>query len=44
MQKAKGTYDVYGEYGRKVLALENILRDLMQVYNYESITFLQQKD
>lgn len=35
MQKAKGTYDVYGEYGRKVLALENILKDLMQVYNYE---------
>ena len=35
MQKAKGTYDVYGEYGRKVLELENILKDLMQVYNYE---------
>ena len=28
MQKAKGTYDVYGEYGRKVLALENILKEL----------------
>ena len=35
MQKAKGTYDVYGEYGRKVKVLESMLSDLMEVYNYE---------
>jgi len=35
VQKAKGTYDVYGEYGKKLLKIENILKDLMEVYNYE---------
>ncbi len=35
MQKAKGTYDVYGEYGKKVRVLEKILGDLMEVYDYE---------
>lgn len=35
MQKAKGTYDVYGEYGKKIKVVENILEELMQVYDYE---------
>ena len=35
IQKPKGTYDVYGEYGKKVKVLEGILEDLMQIYNYE---------
>lgn len=35
MQKPKGTYDVFGEYGKKVLIIENILKDLMTSYNYE---------
>ena len=35
MQKPKGTYDVYGEYGRKIKVLESMLSDLMEVYNYE---------
>ena len=35
IQKPKGTYDVYGEYGKKIKVLERILEDLMQVYNYE---------
>ena len=35
MQKPKGTYDVYGEYGKKIRKLEDILKDLMEVYDYE---------
>ena len=35
MQKAKGTYDVYGEYGKKIRVLEKMLGDLMEVYDYE---------
>ena len=35
IQKPKGTYDVYGNYGKKVKVLERILEDLMQVYDYE---------
>ena len=35
IQKPKGTYDVYGDYGKKVLILEGILKDLMEMYNYE---------
>src|SRR5574344_37563 len=35
MQKAKGTYDVYGEYGKKIKRIESILSDLMEVYDYE---------
>ncbi|MBR1376563.1 MAG: histidine--tRNA ligase [Bacilli bacterium] len=35
MQKAKGTYDVFGEYGKKIRVVENILSDLMEVYDYE---------
>ena len=35
IQKPKGTYDVYGEYGRKILYLEELLKALMEKYNYE---------
>ena len=34
IQKPKGTYDVYGENGRKILALQNLLEGLMEKYNY----------
>lgn len=37
IQRPKGTYDVYGEYGRKVLYLENLLKTLMEKYNYEYV-------
>lgn len=37
IQKPKGTYDVNGEYGRKVLYLENLLQTLMEKYNYEYV-------
>ena len=37
IQKPKGTYDVYGEYGRKVLYLEDLLKTLMEKYNYEYV-------
>ena len=32
IQKPKGTYDVYGEYGRKILYLEELLKALMEKY------------
>ena len=35
IQKAKGTYDVYGVYGKKLLYLEELLEGLMEKYNYE---------
>ena len=35
MQKPKGTYDVFGDYGKKVKKIENILNELMEVYDYE---------
>lgn len=35
MQKPKGTYDVYGEYGKKILFLEYLLKEIMNNYNYE---------
>ncbi len=35
LQKPKGTYDVYGEYGKKILYLESIMKALMEKYNYE---------
>lgn len=35
IQKVKGTYDVFGDYGKKVLYVEKVLKDLMQKYNYE---------
>lgn len=37
IQKPKGTYDVNGEYGRKVLYLEDLLKTLMEKYNYEYV-------
>jgi len=37
IKKPKGTYDVYGDYGKKVLYLENIWQMLMEKYNYEYI-------
>ena len=35
IQKAKGTYDVYGIYGKKLLYVEELLEGLMEKYNYE---------
>ncbi len=37
IQKAKGTYDVYGEYGKKIKELEKLMNSLMEKYNYEYI-------
>lgn len=37
IQKPKGTYDVNSEYGRKVLYLEDLLKTLMEKYNYEYV-------
>lgn len=35
IQKVKGTYDVYGEYGKKLLYVEELMEGLMEKYNYE---------
>ena len=35
IQKPKGTYDVYGEYGKKILYLQSLLENIMEAYNYE---------
>lgn len=35
IQKQKGTYDVYGNYGKKILYIEELLEGLMEKYNYE---------
>ena len=35
IQKAKGTYDVFGEYGKKLLYVEELIEGLMEKYNYE---------
>jgi histidyl-tRNA synthetase len=35
LQKPKGTYDVYGSYGKKMLYLEKVIKVLMENYNYE---------
>ena len=35
IQKPKGTYDVYGIYGKKILYIEELLEGLMEKYNYE---------
>ena len=35
IQKPKGTYDVFGEYGKKVLYVEELIEGLMEKYNYE---------
>ncbi len=35
IQKVKGTYDVYGQYGKKLLYVEKLIRMFMEKYNYE---------
>ena len=35
MQKPKGTYDVYGLTGKKIIYIENLMKALMEKYNYE---------
>lgn len=35
IQKQKGTYDVYDITGKKIIYLENVLKELMTLYNYE---------
>lgn len=35
IQKPKGTYDVYGKYGKEILYIRNLLEELMENYNYE---------
>lgn len=35
IQKPKGTYDVYGEYGKKIKYIEKLIEALMNNYNYE---------
>ena len=35
MQKPKGTYDVFGSYGKKVIYIEKIIKTLMEKYNYD---------
>ena len=37
IQKPKGTYDVYGNKGKTILEVENILKALMEKYNYEYV-------
>ncbi len=37
IQKQKGTYDVYGNTGKKIVYLENLLKALMEKYNYEYV-------
>ena len=37
IQKPKGTYDVFKEQGRKIIYLENLIRALMEKYNYEYV-------
>ena len=37
IQKAKGTYDVFGDYGKKLKELEKVMNALMEKYNYEYI-------
>lgn len=35
IQKPKGTYDVYGEYGKKIKYIEELIEGLMEKYHYE---------
>lgn len=35
IQKPKGTYDVFGEKGKQILYIEELLKALMKKYNYE---------
>ena len=37
IQKQNGTYDVYGNTGKKIVYLENLLKALMEKYNYEYV-------
>ena len=37
IQKAKGTYDLFGENGKKVIYLKQLLESIMNKYNYEYI-------
>jgi len=37
IQKAKGTYDLFGKEGKKVIYLKQLLESLMNKYNYEYI-------
>lgn len=37
IQKPKGTYDLYGDNGKRILEIEKILKSLMEKYNYEYI-------
>ncbi len=37
IQKPKGTYDVYGNYGKNIKYIEKILEALMEKYNYEFV-------
>lgn len=35
IQKIKGTYDVFGDYGKRLLYVEELIEGLMEKYNYE---------
>ena len=37
IQKAKGTYDLYGDNSKKVLYLKKLIETLMDKYNYKYI-------
>jgi len=37
IQKPKGTYDVYGSKGKNIIYLENLLKALMEKYNYNYV-------
>ena len=37
IQKPKGTYDVYGDKSKKILYLENLIKNLMETYNYNYV-------
>ena len=37
IQKPKGTYDVFGEYGKNLLYLRDLIQALMEKYNYQYI-------
>lgn len=37
IQKPKGTYDVYGENGKKIKYIEKLINSLMEKYNYEYV-------
>ena len=37
IQKLKGTYDVYGNKGKTIKELENLMNALMEKYNYNYV-------